>query len=109
MQHSFDIDIAKKYGIVEATLLNFLYTCTYEYRDSDVHLYDGKYFVRCTQKELSFYFPYISLITIKRALKALRENNLIIAANYNIDPHDKTLWYAVTGKALALLNHKGRG
>ena len=43
MQHSFDIDIAKEYGILEAILLNHMWFWIKKNEANDMNYFDGNY------------------------------------------------------------------
>ena len=43
MQHTFDIDIAAKYGVEEAILLNHLWFWIQKNEANDRHFHDGLY------------------------------------------------------------------
>ena len=49
-------------------------------------------------------FPYLTEHKIRRAFKKLKDEGMIITANYNTSPFNKTIWYTVTEKAEAILN-----
>ena len=98
MQHSFDIEIAKQYGILEAVLLNNLYFWIEKNRANNTNFYDGFYWTYNSTRAFSHLFPYVSEKQIKTALKHLRDEEIIQVGNYNKSAYDRTLWYAFTNK-----------
>ncbi len=110
MTHSFDTEIAKKYGILEAVLLQNIHYWIAKNRESGKNLHDGKYWTYNSTKALQELFPYASERQIKYALKKLREEGVIKTGNYNRSAMDKTLWYTLTdsGEALFLQESSDR-
>lgn len=56
---------------------------------------DGKRWVYNTTKEWQQQFPFWSEATIRRAMKELRDLGIVVTANYNQMPMDRTLWYSI--------------
>lgn len=96
MEHSFDIDIAKKYGIEAAIILKNLYFWTEKNRANDKHIYDGMVWTYNSVKAFAELFPYMSSKKISGTLQKLQDAGLIVTGNYNQNPYDRTKWYAIT-------------
>lgn len=107
MEHSFDIDIAKEYGIPCAVLLKHIYYWVEKNRTNEKHYIDGCYWTYNSLQSFCKLFPYLSDSTIKRSLKKLAEDGLIAEAFYNDQPFDRTKWYTVTEKGYAMIE-KGK-
>lgn len=105
MQHSFNVEIAKKYGILEAVLLNHLWFWIKRNKANNTNYFDGNYWTFNSTKAFSELFPYVSERQIKYALKHLREEEIIKVGNYNKDTRDRTLWYAFTEKGEAIVQN----
>lgn len=103
MQHHFDIEIAEKYGMLEAVLLNNFYFWIKKNEANKQGFHDGYYWTYNSAKALVELFPYASEYQIRRALKHLQEENLIITGNYNKSAYDRTTWYALTKTAISIL------
>lgn len=103
MQHFFDIDIAKKYGWLEAVLLNNLYYWIEKNKANSQNFHDGYYWTYNSTKAFNELFPYVSERQIKNALKHLRREGIIQTGNYNKMPYDRTLWYSFTNKGEAIM------
>ncbi len=103
MQHSFDIDIAKEYGILEAILLNNLWYWIEKNRANETNFFDGEYWTYNSTRAFNELFPYVSERQIKLALKHLREEEIIKVGNYNTVSYDRTLWYAFTKKGKSIV------
>lgn len=103
MIHSFDKDIATKYGMLEAVLLNYFYFWIEKNKANNINFYDGKYWTFNSLKALTKLFPYSSEKQIRVAINHLKTEDLVITGNYNKEGYDRTLWYALTDKAESLL------
>lgn len=101
--HSFNVDVAKDYGILEAIFINNLaYWVTLNMRN-DTHYYEGRYWVFYTRKALSELFPYASEKQMRRVTDKLTEEGIIVKGNFNALKYDRTLWYSFTDKGIELL------
>ena len=106
MQHSFNVELAKEYGILEAILLNHLWFWIKKNKANNTNYFDGSYWTFNSTKAFSELFPYASERQIKYALKHLREEEIIKVGNYNKDTRDRTLWYAFTEKGKAIVQNR---
>lgn len=104
MEHSFDIEIAKEYGIHCAILLKSIYFWVKKSKANEQNLFDGRYWTYNSKKAFTKLFPYMSERQIDYALKQLIEKGLILTGNYNKNTYDRTLWYALTDKAFCILH-----
>lgn len=103
MEHSFDIDLAKEYGIAEAILLNNFSFWIAKNRANGQNFYDGYYWTYNSTKAFAELFPYLSQRQIQNALKHLREEGILQTGNYNKLAYDRTLWYAFTKKGECIM------
>lgn len=104
MNHSFNVEIATKYGILEAVILENINFWITKNKANNKNFYDGFYWTYNSITALSKLFPYASRATIFRALNNLEDAGLVIAGNYNERTSDKTKWYALTKAGEFLLN-----
>lgn len=102
MVHSFDIEIAKEYGMLPAVLLNHLWYWIEHNRANDKNYYDGEYWTFNSIKAFEELFPYASQRQIQTALKKLKDGRIIKTGNYNKLTYDHTTWYTFTdfGKSI---------
>lgn len=103
MQHSFNIELAKEYGLLEAIIINNLFFWIEKNKANNVNYYDGTYWTYNSIKALNELFPYASERKISYALKHLEEEGIIKTGNYNKLAYDRTLWYAFTEKGISIL------
>lgn len=105
MNHVFDIDIAKEYGILEAVILDNIAHWIKHNEANETNYHDGTYWTYNSTRAFTEIFPYASQRQIQTALKKLIENGLLKTGNYNKSAYDRTLWYALTEKGKSILHH----
>lgn len=103
--HFFDIQIAKKYGINCAVILQNIWYWVRKNEANETNYYDGNYWTYNSTKAFKELFPYLSQKQIETALKKLRDEGIIETGNYNAVKYDRTLWYAVTEKGKSILQN----
>lgn len=103
MQHSFDIEIAAKYGVEAAVILNHLQFWIRKNQANHQHFHDGLYWTYNSVKALSDLFPYLTPWKIRSALEKLEKEGLIIKGNFSGSTYNRTLWYAISEKGNAIL------
>lgn len=96
MTHSFDVEIARKYGMNVAVIFNNIFYWCEHNRANGKHEHDGLYWTYNSRKAFAELFPYLTERQIRTALDKLIEEGLIVTGNFNADPRDRTNWYAVT-------------
>ena len=102
MHHSFSIELAEQYGILEAVLLNHFQFWITHNAANDVHYHDGRYWTFNTVKAFADLFPYASAKQIRTALNRLIDAGVLMTGNYNKTTYDRTLWYAFTDEGLTI-------
>lgn len=105
MEHSFNINVAKIYGINAAVLLKNIYFWIEKNRANGTNFYDGYYWTYNSKKAFAELFPYLNPRQIDYALQKLIDDGLIITGNYNKVAYDRTLWYAITKKGYSILQN----
>ena len=95
-RHSFSAAIAERHGLHEAFILSGLAAEIEENSSSHLCFHDGRYWTYNSVNAYVEKFPYMSRSSIRRALKSLEEQGLIISGRHNEDPRDRTKWYAIT-------------
>jgi hypothetical protein len=95
MNHSFNIDIASKYGVIPAVLLENLAFWILKNKANEKNFYDGDFWTYNSIKAFSKLFPYLSEKQIRLGLKKLIEAKLIKTGQYNKNSYDRTMWYAL--------------
>lgn len=96
MPHCFEVELAEKYGILEAILLNYFWHWIKKNEANNTHFHDGRYWTYNSVKAFCELFPYASTKMIRNALSKLVNEGLLMTGNYNKLPFDQTKWYAFT-------------
>lgn len=97
--------IAKEYGVHSAILLKNLHFWIQKNSANGRHYHDGTYWTYNSRKAFAELFPYMTERQIDYAMQNLIDSGIVITGNYNSDPRDRTLWYAVTKKGYCILQN----
>lgn len=103
MNHSFNTEFAKRYGIAEAIIFdNFYYWCLNN-KKREINKYQleediERYWTFNSCKALSEIFDYMSISKIYKTIKKLEKEGLIIIGNFNKTAYDRTSWYTISEK-----------
>ena len=103
MYHMFDVDVAAKYGINAAVLLNNIFFWCQKNKANGHNFFDGSYWTYNSRSAFTEIFPYLSERQIKTALDKLIEDDVIKTGCYNKDQRDRSLWYALTEKGWCIV------
>lgn len=94
--HSFDTGIAKSLGVNAAIVFNHIvYWLRYNSSNENA-IHEEKVWMYETQKKMAEFLEYMTLEEVKKAVVKLLEAKLLIKANFNKNPFDKTAWYTTT-------------
>ena len=107
MIHIFDTDIAVKYGVNAAVLLQNLGFWIKQNEANETNFFDGTYWTYNSRRAYRELFPYMSERQIDTAFRKLIDDGLVITGNYNKVAYDRTLWYALTQKGKCILHFDG--
>ena len=95
MNHSFNVELAMKYGIEEAILIENFAFWIKKNAANGVNYVDGEYWTYNTAKALEELFPYMNLKKIQRILVKLEELKILKSDNFNKKAYDRTKWYCI--------------
>lgn len=109
MEHSFDIDIAKEYGVNCAILLKYIWFWIEKNKANGKHEYEGKFWTYNSVKAFEELFPYMSGKAIRTALQKLEDDGLIETGQFNEKSYDRTKWYCITPKGQMHLSKRANG
>lgn len=99
MNHSFDIEHARLYGIPEAILIaNFQFWIS-QNRANGTHQHDGRTWTYNSVKAFGILFPYMTADKIRRALESLESQKVVVTGFYSTRPGDRTKWFAFADEA----------
>lgn len=107
MEHSFNVQFAKKYGIEEAIIVHNFYFWLRKNIANEKHLHNGRAWTYNSNTAFTLLFPYINKTKVFRVLKNLEENKIILKGNFNENVWDKTLWYSFSDFGFSELNACG--
>lgn len=107
MIHVFDTDVAQKYGINAAIILQNIAFWIKQNEANGTNFYDGNYWTFNSNRAYQELFPYMSKRQIETAFKKLIEDGVLITGNYNKLAYDRTLWYALTQKGKCISHFGG--
>lgn len=90
--HIFNVEVAKKLGMVEAVLLHNIQFWIEKNKANKKNFCKGKYWYYISEKEYSEFFNYLSQKQITRALKRLVDDGWLIKDDS---------WYALSDKFIS--------
>ncbi|AHK39791.1 TPA: phage protein [Bacillus anthracis] len=91
--------LASRIGLNEAIFLQQIYY----WLNRSKHFYDERNWVYNSVAEWVKQFPFWSENTIRRIVKNLEDEQLLVIGNYNRAKFDKTKWYSINYEKLRLL------
>lgn len=94
MQHMFDTEHARAYGVHEAILIHHLSFWILRNRANGENLREGRTWTYNSVKALADLFPYLTIKQVRGALARLVDGGVLLTGNYNPTSRDRTLWYA---------------
>ncbi|MGL4946287.1 MAG: hypothetical protein ACRC4X_01265 [Cetobacterium sp.] len=103
MNHSFDIDLATRFGIEEAILIENIAFWVKKNQANNKNFYDGEFWTFNSAAAFQELFPYMNLKKIQRTLNRLEEQKIIKSGNYNKLKMDRTKWYCIDDSEIKIL------
>ncbi len=98
----FNDRLAGTYGLNKAIAIQKVHYAIKAVRDEqesyggDLYFRDGRWWAKRPYTYWHSLMPYIDLKTVKRTFMALRDDGILLSCDeYNADPADRTLWWAV--------------
>lgn len=104
MNHYFDVEVATKYNVNIAIFLNNLAHWTVVNIANRNNYYDFRYWTYNSRRAFLELFPYWTDDQLRTIIANAIKADLVIEGNYNQKAYDKTKWYSLSDKALALYN-----
>lgn len=99
MEHSFNIAIAKEYGVLAAVLIrNFQYWIS-KNKSEKHNFVNGHYWTFNSTAGLCELFPYMSKDQINRQINMLVEKGVLIKGHFSENPNDRRTWIAFSDDA----------
>ena len=104
MRHAFNTDLAEKYGIEKALIIDYFAYWVVENMRNERNFHDGRYWVFNSASALSEKFHYISRRTMNQKLQELETDGILISGNFNKNKFDRTKWYSFKDEYAWLLD-----
>jgi hypothetical protein len=104
MQHSFDIEIAQKFGVNVAIFLNNMAFWIKKNIANRKNFNDDRYWTYNSIEAYAELFPYWTAKQMRTVISNCISLGLVIKGNYNNVQYDRTSWYALTNESHKLLN-----
>lgn len=102
LEHHFHPDIAVKIGVNAAIFLRDIYHWCDMNRKNGKNFYEGRWWTYQTMKGLGSRHPYWSKNQVEYIIKTCKEQGLLLSGHFGEDQFDRTCWYALSDKGLAL-------
>lgn len=104
MNYNFNVEIATKIGVDEAIMLNNFVYWLAKNKANNKNFFDGNYWTFNSVRAYSELFPFWKESQIKRILKSLIEQNVLVVGNYNQNAYDRTNWYSLSNEYIHLID-----
>lgn len=92
--HSFDSDLACKYGLNEAVIISYSQSKIIQNQTNSGYEAFGHVWFRGSITEISEELTFLSKKKIRTSIKNLEKESVIQSMNLNKNAHDRTLWYS---------------
>jgi len=102
ISHYFQVDIAVKYGVDCAIMLEHLYFWIIHNRANGKNHINGKYWTYNSSRAFQELLPYWNKRQIEYILQKLKESGLIETDHHAPNVMDRTMWYTLSDEALKL-------
>ena len=100
MEHYFNVEIAKVYGIEEAIFIHNMFFWIKKNVANNRHKHDGRYWTYNSSKAFAELFPYFNEKKIYRLLADMCQKKILIKGNFNKNAFDRTTWYSLSDELL---------
>ncbi len=102
MNHSFDMDIATKYGVNEAIFLQNVAFWTHLNIANQKNFHDGRYWTFNSIEAYTALFPYWTTRQLRVIIDSCISAGLLLKGKYSKLKYDKTSWYSISDEGLLL-------
>lgn len=97
--------LASKIGLNEAIVLQQIHYWLIKNEERRMNYHDGRYWTYNSYDNWQKEFPFFSVSTIRRTIKSLELQGLIIVGNYNKLKIDRTRWYTIDYQKLKSIDN----
>jgi hypothetical protein len=106
MRYGYEVEIAQKYGLKEAIVVDALVWWIRKHRLGNEERYhvEGRWWCYASKRLLSEWLPHLTPNQIRRAIERLEKCGAIVSRqDLNDQPYDRTKWYALAADDLIAL------
>lgn len=103
-KYRFNEIVANDAGFEEAVMFCNIFYWININKNKEDHFHEGRYWMYCTVREFKERYPFWSEAQIKRILRNLKKKDYIDTGEFNKWNPDRTKWYTITEKGLAIMN-----
>lgn len=107
MQHGFNVDYARQFGVEEAILIHSFQFWIDHNRANGQHFHDGRTWSYNTLQAFAKQFPYWTTKQVRRAVDSLVRKGVLLKGNYGTEEgwsvFNRTVWYAFADEATFLI------
>lgn len=107
MNHSFDVELATRYGVQEAIFIENVRFWVLKNKANNKHFYKGKYWTYNSAKAYAELFPYWSKQQIERIISKLKEAGILVVDHFSTNHYDRTNWYTLNEEMLSSKSMNG--
>lgn len=100
--HSFDVALAKEYGINAAVLFRYFSFWIEKNAANGTNEFNGETWTYNSIQALTILFPYMSAKTIRATIQKMLDADLLVKGNHNARAFDRTAWYALGEKGKSI-------
>lgn len=100
--HTFNVSIAKAFGLTEAILLQNFYHWHQCNKGNDDMFKDGRVWFFRSVAQIVECYPYLSPDKVRYAIERLIHSGFLFKGNYSEDKLKKASWYSLSDKTLSL-------
>lgn len=100
--HSFNVGMATKFGLECSIILQHFHYWYQANRENPEMLKEGRVWCFSSRKNINAIFPYLSEQKIRTAIDKLLVGGYLLKGDFNTDSFNKTNWYSLTDKSLAI-------
>lgn len=102
MRHSFDTELAKKYGIAGSLMLGYIYYWVQYNQSKCKNFLNGKYWMYLPVKGFAEHFDYMTIDVIRRTKEKLVSKGALITTFSK--SRDRTMWYTLAPEIIEHLS-----
>ena len=102
MQHYFNTEIARRFGVIPAIVAQNLWYWVRQNEKHNKNCFDGRWWVYESVREMSEVLCYLTHNQVRAALDKLEKCGIIIKGNFNKTRYDRTTWYSFSNEGYGI-------